>query len=77
MHEHHDLKEIHHQGVLRVRVCGCGVVHLGIGPVTVQVTAEAFDQVLAGLEEAKRVLGRGSRRPAPPPLIDWLPKATH
>ena len=49
-------EEIARFGITLIKTCGCGMVHLGIGPVTVKLTREAFGQVAEGVQQARRLL---------------------
>ncbi len=53
--EHGDehFEEITRVGVTLIKTCGCGMVHLGIGPVTVKLTRDAFRQVADGVRQAE------------------------
>lgn len=73
MHDESHFEPIYRHGVLEVRGCRCGMIHLGVGPVTLKLTRDAFDQVLVGMKEAGRRLaergapavGKAAEPPAP------------
>lgn len=70
MHSEDHFKEVYRLGIAQVRACDCGMLHLGIGPVTVKLTAEAFAQVLSAMQGAQAKLGEAAAKPAAaqPPL---------
>lgn len=64
------------RGVAHIDRCGCGMIQLGIGPVTVKLSLEAFVQVAEGVREAQCRLSVPSQQqnegrvvPFAPPLL--------
>jgi hypothetical protein len=49
-------KELARIGVAQVEICDCGMIYLGVGPVTVKLSPEAFEQVVKGVNLAERAL---------------------
>lgn len=49
----------------QIRLCGCDMVHLGVGPVTLRLSMEAFSGLAGRMQEALRQLERltGSKAP--------------
>lgn len=52
-HQHRTLAK---QGVTQIEQCGCGMLSVGIGPVTVKLSPQAFAQLVDGIREADRKL---------------------
>jgi hypothetical protein len=50
------LRNLARQGVVHVDLCDCGMIYFGIGPVTVKLSKEAFEQVVRGAAAAERAL---------------------
>ncbi len=68
MHTDEHFREIFRAGIARIQACDCGMVHLGIGPVTVKLTPEAFTQALQAMLQAERLMNEAAGRPAVPSL---------
>ncbi len=56
-------------GFAQIRFCGCDMVHLGVGPVTVRLSTEAFSGLAARVAEAQRQLERLHGTKAPLSLV--------
>ena len=60
------LKPLARSGVTHIDLCDCGMVYFGIGPVTVKLSREAFEQVVRGVLAAERTLVQPESGPAVP-----------
>ena len=55
MHDDHQI-ELARMGVTQISHSRCGMIHLGIGPVTVKLSPEAFAQLAKGVMKAHQAL---------------------
>ncbi len=60
------LKPLARLGVAHIDLCDCGMVYLGVGPVTVKLSREAFDQLVQGVRVAERALNEPQALSAAP-----------
>lgn len=63
------LKPLARNGVAHIDLCDCGMIYFGVGPVTVKLSREAFEQVARGVFDAERTLAQ----PAAPAARAELP----
>lgn len=59
MEHGNSLKPLARHGVAHIDLCDCGMVYFGVGPITVKLSREAFEQVLEGVRLAERALRVG------------------
>jgi hypothetical protein len=57
------LKPLARLGVAHIDLCDCGMVYFGVGPVTVKLSKEAFEQVFQGVVAAERALHAPAKLP--------------
>ncbi len=50
------LKPLARLGVAHIDLCDCGMIYFGVGPVTVKLSKEAFEQVARGVRAAEQAL---------------------
>jgi hypothetical protein len=60
------LKPLARQGVAHIDLCDCGMIYFGVGPVTVKLSRDAFDQLARGVVAAERALTQPESPPALP-----------
>ncbi len=70
------LKPLARQGVTHIDLCDCGMIYFGVGPVTVKLTKEAFEQVTQGVLAAQRTLAapQGSAPKAGSNIVRFTPR---
>jgi len=60
------LKPLARSGVAHIDLCDCGMIYFGVGPVTVKLSREAFEQVARGVFDAERSLAQPAAPVATP-----------
>lgn len=71
------LKPLARLGVAHIDLCDCGMVYFGVGPVTVKLSREAFEQVVQGVIAAERALTQPAAQLAPlpgPNIVRFAPR---